>query len=48
MGHKRHRPQYLNQARFDELRSLWLTQSIPTVVSRKLEASVDLGGWELM
>lgn len=47
-GHKRHRPQFLSPARFQELRMQWLSQSVPTIVARRLEASVDLGGWETM
>ncbi|GAA6024173.1 hypothetical protein JCM10207_005593 [Rhodosporidiobolus poonsookiae] len=38
-------PQYLHRGRYDELRKLWLTGTIPTFVARKLEASTDHGGW---
>ncbi|GAA5823895.1 hypothetical protein JCM11251_003337 [Rhodosporidiobolus azoricus] len=38
-------PQYLHRGRYDELRKLWLTGSIPTFVARKLEAVTDRGGW---
>lgn len=48
LGHKRHRPQFLSSARYEELRMQWLNQSIPTIVARKLEASVDFGGWNTM
>ncbi|GAA5974704.1 hypothetical protein JCM11641_007232 [Rhodosporidiobolus odoratus] len=38
-------PQYLHRGRYDELRKLWLTGSIPTFVARKLENVTDHGGW---
>ena len=44
-GFRKHRPLFLNQARYDEIRKLWLNHSIATVVSRKLDAGNDPGGW---
>jgi E3 ubiquitin-protein ligase UBR1 len=29
----------------DELRKVWLTHQIPTFVARKMEATLDQGGW---
>ncbi|KAK4050728.1 E3 ubiquitin-protein ligase ubr1 [Microbotryomycetes sp. JL221] len=39
-------PQFLHQSRYDEVRKIWLTHQIPTLVARKLEASTNHGGWE--
>ena len=47
-GHRRHRPQYLHKARYEEVLRHWLKQTIPTVVARKLEAASDSGGWLTM
>ena len=44
-GFRKHRPLFLNQARYDEIRKLWLNHSIATVVARKLDAGNDPGGW---
>ncbi|GAA6062341.1 hypothetical protein JCM10212_006591 [Sporobolomyces blumeae] len=41
-------PQYLHRARYDEIRKVWLQQTVPTLVARKLEASTDHGGWTTM
>ncbi|GAA5894021.1 hypothetical protein JCM6882_007961 [Rhodosporidiobolus microsporus] len=38
-------PQYLHRGRYDELRKLWLSGTVPTFVARKLEAVTDHGGW---
>ncbi|GAA6028962.1 hypothetical protein JCM8097_001527 [Rhodosporidiobolus ruineniae] len=38
-------PQYLHRGRYDEMRKLWLSGTIPTFVARKLEAVTDHGGW---
>ncbi|KDQ52976.1 hypothetical protein JAAARDRAFT_197766 [Jaapia argillacea MUCL 33604] len=43
---RRGRRQYLHQARWEEVRKTWLTHGIPTLVARKLESTVDSGGWE--
>jgi len=45
VGMKRGRPQFLHPARWDEIRRLWLSHSIPTFVARRQEASTDVGGW---
>ncbi|KAJ3033774.1 hypothetical protein HK097_004730, partial [Rhizophlyctis rosea] len=45
VGLRRGRPQYLNMKRYDELRKLWLTHGIPSFVARKIEQSIDFGGW---
>lgn len=45
VGMKRGRPQFLHQARWDEVRRLWLNHSIPTFVARRQESSNDVGGW---
>jgi E3 ubiquitin-protein ligase UBR1 len=46
LGHKRHRLQFLSEPRYEVVRQQWLKQSIPTVVARKLEATMDSGGWQ--
>ncbi|OAV90000.1 hypothetical protein PTTG_07448 [Puccinia triticina 1-1 BBBD Race 1] len=45
VGMKRGRPQFLHQARWDEIRRVWLTHNVPTFVARRQEASTDVGGW---
>lgn len=45
MGNRRHRRQFLQVKRYEELRRIWIQQSIPTAVARRLEAGVDNGGW---
>ena len=46
-GLKRNRQLILNQKRYDRLlRDVWLSNSIPTTISRKLEADSNQGGWE--
>jgi len=45
-GLKKHRPLYLSRARYNEIRKLWLNQSIATIVTRRLEAGNDAGGWD--
>ncbi|KAJ6608860.1 hypothetical protein B0H10DRAFT_2166482 [Mycena sp. CBHHK59/15] len=45
---RRGRRQYLHFARWEEVRKTWLTHGIPTVVARKLEATLDSGGWETL
>lgn len=43
---RRGRRQYLHFARWEDVRKTWLNHSIPTIVARKLEATIDPGGWE--
>lgn len=43
---RRGRRQYLHSTRWEEVRRLWLHHGIPTLISRKLEGTVDNGGWE--
>ncbi|KAJ7485394.1 hypothetical protein FB451DRAFT_1431358 [Mycena latifolia] len=45
---RRGRRQYLHFARWEEVRKTWLTHGIPTVIARRLEASLDSGGWETL
>jgi len=46
---RRHHQLFLNQKRYDKLlREVWLTHMIPTVISRKLEADINTGGWETL
>jgi len=43
---RRGRLQYLHSARWEDVRKTWLNHGIPTIVARKLEATIDPGGWE--
>lgn len=46
---RRHHQLFLNQKRYDKLyREVWLSHMIPTVISRKLEADINPGGWETL
>ncbi|KAF7295603.1 E3 ubiquitin-protein ligase [Mycena indigotica] len=45
---RRGRRQYLHYARWEEVRKTWLSHGIPTVIARRLEASLDSGGWETL
>jgi len=46
-GLRRNRQLFLNQRRYDTLqRNIWLQHGIPSVISRRLEAEVNTGGWE--
>ncbi|KAF8992917.1 hypothetical protein BDQ17DRAFT_1432049 [Cyathus striatus] len=45
---RRGRRQFLHSARWEEVRRTWLNHGIATVVARKLESSMDAGGWETM
>ncbi|RAK81032.1 putative ubiquitin-protein ligase E3 component (UBR1) [Aspergillus fijiensis CBS 313.89] len=48
-GLRRNRQLILNQKRYDRLvRDVWLSHGIPTMISRKLEADINNGGWETM
>ncbi|KAK7453361.1 E3 ubiquitin-protein ligase ubr1 [Stygiomarasmius scandens] len=38
--------QYLHHARWEDIRKTWLNHGIPTVITRKLESTLDSGGWE--
>ncbi|KAI0344027.1 hypothetical protein BDW22DRAFT_1372632 [Trametopsis cervina] len=48
MSMRRGRRQYLHQSRWEEIRRIWLNHGIPTLIARKLESTVDSGGWETM
>ncbi|KAF7365509.1 E3 ubiquitin-protein ligase [Mycena venus] len=45
---RRGRRQYLHVARWEEVRKTWLSHGIPTIIARRLEASLDSGGWETL
>ncbi|KAH7923758.1 hypothetical protein BV22DRAFT_1092243 [Leucogyrophana mollusca] len=45
---RRGRRQYLHPARWEDIRRTWLNHGIPTVIARKLESTVDSGGWETL
>ncbi|TFK28429.1 hypothetical protein FA15DRAFT_584399 [Coprinopsis marcescibilis] len=45
---RRGRRQYLHFPRFEEVRKVWLNHGIPTIVARKLESTLDSGGWETL
>jgi E3 ubiquitin-protein ligase UBR1 len=48
-GLRRNRQLFLNQKRYDALlRNVWLQHGIPTMISRKLEADTNNGGWETL
>lgn len=48
-GLRRNRQLFLNQRRYDALlRTTWLQHGIPSIISRKLEADINNGGWETM
>ncbi|RKO95190.1 hypothetical protein CAUPRSCDRAFT_9320, partial [Caulochytrium protostelioides] len=36
---------YLNHKRYEQIRTMWLQQQIPSFVARKLEGTFDAGGW---
>jgi E3 ubiquitin-protein ligase UBR1 len=44
-GLKRGNPLFLIDGRYKEIRNLWLSQSLPSVIIRKLDQSYDMGGW---
>ncbi|TFK62655.1 hypothetical protein BDN72DRAFT_382278 [Pluteus cervinus] len=48
MSMRRGRRQFLHQPRWEEVRKIWLTHGIPTVIARKLESTMDAGGWETL
>ncbi|GBE78568.1 hypothetical protein SCP_0114570 [Sparassis crispa] len=43
---RRGRRQYLHHVRWEDVRKTWLNQGIPTLIARRLESTVDSGGWE--
>ncbi|PGH33385.1 E3 ubiquitin-protein ligase UBR1 [[Emmonsia] crescens] len=46
-GFRHHRRLILNQKRYDRLlRDVWLSHGVPAVISRRLEAEINNGGWE--
>ncbi|KAI0045753.1 hypothetical protein FA95DRAFT_93210 [Auriscalpium vulgare] len=45
---RRGRRQFLHPARWEEVRKTWLSHGIPTLIARKLESTVDSGGWETL
>ncbi|KAL2374829.1 hypothetical protein RJ035_004801 [Blastomyces gilchristii] len=46
-GFRHHRRLILNQKRYDRLlRDVWLAHGVPAVISRRLEAEINNGGWE--
>ncbi|KAI0782190.1 hypothetical protein C8Q75DRAFT_727881 [Abortiporus biennis] len=45
---RRGRRQYLHHARWEEVRRLWLNHGLPTLIARRLESTVDNGGWEAL
>jgi E3 ubiquitin-protein ligase UBR1 len=48
-GLRHSRPLYLNQKRYDGLlRTVWLQHGVPSIISRKLEAESNQGGWDTL
>lgn len=48
-GLRRNRQLFLSQKRYDVLlRNVWLQHGVPTMISRKLEADMNNGGWETL
>jgi E3 ubiquitin-protein ligase UBR1 len=45
---RRGRRQYLHFSRWEEVRKTWLAHGIPTIIARRLESSLDSGGWETL
>ncbi|KAI9281657.1 hypothetical protein BY458DRAFT_237383, partial [Sporodiniella umbellata] len=43
---KRGAPQYLNAKRYEQIRQMWLTHSIPSFIRRRMEASQTSTNWE--
>ncbi|KAK5663672.1 hypothetical protein OQA88_4103 [Cercophora sp. LCS_1] len=47
MGLRHGRQLFLHQKRYDSmLRNLWLSHGVPSLISRRLEADINNGGWE--
>ncbi|KAF9042270.1 hypothetical protein BJ165DRAFT_1546637 [Panaeolus papilionaceus] len=45
---RRGRRQFLHHARWEVIRKTWLSHGIPSMVARKLESTMDSGGWETL
>lgn len=45
-GFRRGAPQYLNNKRYEQLRQMWLSHSIPAFVRRRMEVSYNYQRWE--
>ncbi|KAH9850612.1 hypothetical protein C2E23DRAFT_734790 [Lenzites betulinus] len=45
---RRGRRQYLHRARWEDVHKTWLNHGIPTLIARRLEGTVDSGGWETL
>ncbi|KAJ3717872.1 hypothetical protein C8R42DRAFT_724075 [Lentinula raphanica] len=43
---RRGRRQYLHHTRWEDIRKTWMNHGIATLIARKLEGSLDSGGWE--
>ncbi|KAG1121467.1 hypothetical protein G6F42_012402 [Rhizopus arrhizus] len=43
---KRGAPQYLNVKRYEQIRQMWLNQSIPAFVRRRMEVAHGVTVWE--
>ncbi|KAF9073193.1 hypothetical protein BDP27DRAFT_1381774 [Rhodocollybia butyracea] len=43
---RRGRRQYLHYMRWEDIRKTWMNHGVPTTIARKLESSLDSGGWE--
>ncbi|KAG8907469.1 hypothetical protein FRB99_004045 [Tulasnella sp. 403] len=43
---RRGRRQYLHPSRYEEIRKTWLSHGIPTFTARKLDGTIDSGGWD--
>ncbi|UZJ54429.1 hypothetical protein CBS101457_003749 [Exobasidium rhododendri] len=48
IGLKKGKIQFLHPVRFDELRKQWLSHGFANIITRKIEAVIDQGGWETM
>ncbi|KAJ3369626.1 hypothetical protein GGF31_005143 [Allomyces arbusculus] len=48
LGFRRGRPMRISAAKVGELNRLWITHGTASLVARKIEASMDTGGWETL
>ena len=48
LNSRRGRRQFLHHARWEVIRKTWLSHGIPSMAARKLESSLDSGGWETL
>ncbi|KNE67863.1 hypothetical protein AMAG_12581 [Allomyces macrogynus ATCC 38327] len=48
LGFRRGRPMKISAAKVGELNRLWITHGTASLVARKIEASMDTGGWETL